>query len=420
MRWTTAGERCCLAILLGWLVWIPLPFGSNVEGARPALITIPLLLCASAALLRMAGSRGRIERPRAWRIWTGGAVLLIAVAVLQLVPLPPSLLNVISPDSAAIWNRATRLAAIAGVPATSAHPISIDPSATALELMRLVALFAVFQTSAMLVRSHPRRFLLAIVLCATAIFEVLYGAHEAALGRYAIWGWTNTLIFNRVTGTFVNPNHFAHYAAIILPLALFLAALAWHHVTAPDTPFGRRFVRMVERHFLLFSFGKIAAVACVAAILVAQSRGGLLSMSAGVMIAGAFASGRRPVRLLLAGGALAVVILSLILFLGTKRTVARFIPNDFEQKTLVGRRIGIDAATRLWQRFPVAGTGLGTFERVVSMEQTLDVEKMYHHAHNDYAELAATGGTLGFLVVIVSLIGGYAALVRTTFTNAAS
>ena len=46
--------------------------------------------------------------------------------------------------------------------------------------------------------------------------------------RYAIWGWVNRLIFNRVTGTFVNPNHFAHYVAIVLPLALFLAAVAWH------------------------------------------------------------------------------------------------------------------------------------------------------------------------------------------------
>ncbi|HVR37900.1 MAG TPA: O-antigen ligase family protein, partial [Thermoanaerobaculia bacterium] len=118
--------------------------------------------------------------------------------------------------------------------------------------------------------------------------------------------------------------------------------------------------------------------------------------------------------------AISVVIVTLIVFLGTERTVARFKPNEFEQATLVGRRIGISAAFHLWQRFPVAGTGLGTFPNVVSMEQSLDLEKIYHHAHNDYSEIAATSGALGFMVMIVSLIAGYVALMRVTFAESAT
>jgi O-antigen ligase len=72
----------------------------------------------------------------------------------------------------------------------------------------------------------------------------------------------------------------------------------------------------------------------------------------------------------------------------------------------------------VWQRFALFGSGLGTFERVVSMEQKQDLEKIYHHAHNDYAELAATGGTVGFVIVIVALIGGYVSLLRMTFGEA--
>jgi O-antigen ligase len=92
--------------------------------------------------------------------------------------------------------------------------------------------------------------------------------------------------------------------------------------------------------------------------------------------------------------------------------VARFTPSEFERATLVGRRIGIEAAARIWQQFPIAGSGLGTFERVVSMEQTQDLAKIYHHAHNDYMEVAATSGTLGFMIALVELVGGYAAMVR--------
>jgi O-antigen ligase len=108
-------------------------------------------------------------------------------------------------------------------------------------------------------------------------------------------------------------------------------------------------------------------------------------------------------------------VLALIVFLGTERTVARFMPNEFERQTFVGRRIGIAAAVDVWQRFPVLGSGLGTFERVVYMEQREDLGKTYHHAHNDYVEIAATAGAIAFVIAVGSLFWGYAALVRMTF-----
>jgi O-antigen ligase len=49
------------------------------------------------------------------------------------------------------------------------------------------------------------------------------------------------------------------------------------------------------------------------------------------------------------------------------------------------------------------------------MEQGERLEVIYHHAHNDFAEMAATTGTLGFVIGTVALLGGYAALVRLTF-----
>jgi O-antigen ligase len=120
-------------------------------------------------------------------------------------------------------------------------------------------------------------------------------------------------------------------------------------------------------------------------------------------------------RIGLAAAAGSALLVALIVYLGPERTVRRFVPTQFERETFVGRRIGIAAAAGLWQRFAVFGSGLGTFERVVSMEQRQDLEKMYHHAHNDYAELAATGGTLGITIGLVALLGGYAALVHLTF-----
>jgi O-antigen ligase len=416
-------ERVCLALFVAWLAWLPLPFGSIVPRARLPLIAVPLLVCAIAAASRLVALRDRAnaaQPTRPWIIWGLGGALLLAAGTFQLVPLPPSILSALSPESEAIWTTAARVARLAGVPAADAHPITIDPRDTTLELFRMAALLATFTIAALLVRNHARRMVLATVLCCAAIFESMYGLREAALQRYEIWGWPNRLIFNRVTGTFVNPNHFAHYVAIVFPLALFLAAFAWHVSGSKEVPISRRLAALLERRVLATGFAIVAAGACVTAVLLAQSRGALLALGAGMLFVAAMLPGRRFARVALGAAAGLVLAGTLIFYLGTERTVGRFMPSEFERQTFVGRRIGIAAALDLWQRFSVFGSGLGTFEHVVSMEQTQDLEKIYHHAHNDYAELAATGGTLGFVIGVVALLGGYVALVRMTFARSAS
>jgi O-antigen ligase len=301
---------------------------------------------------------------------------------------------------------------------TPRFPISIDPPATALELFRLAGILAAFTATALLVRSHTRRVFLASVLCASALFQTFYGVREAALGRYEIWGWVNRLIFNRVTGTFVNPNHYAHYLAIVVPMALFLAAAVWRRSGAEELTAGRRLALLFERGIVLFSFAILAAVACLGAMLLAQSRGALLALGGGVLTISALLPGKRIARVALGIAAGLVIFGAMVLFLGTERTVARFAPNQFEVETLVGRRVGIASALGIWNRFSLFGSGAGTFERVVAMEQRQDLDKTYHHAHNDYAEIAATTGTLGFVIAFVALIGGYVTLARMTFGSA--
>ncbi|HYH08068.1 MAG TPA: O-antigen ligase family protein [Thermoanaerobaculia bacterium] len=421
-RWTRYAERTCLAILFAWLVWLPLPFGSIVERARLPLVAVPLAVCIAAAAIRLWATRDRgntAQPTRAWLIWGNGALLFLLVASLQLVPLPQSLLQLASPESHAIWSRAARVAALAGVSVSSAHPISVDPQATAFELFRLAAMLAAFVAAALMIRSHSRRMVLASVLCVAAAFEAMYGMREAALQRYEIWGWVNKLIFNRVTGTFVNPNHFAHYVAIVLPMALFLIAVAWHLTGNDEVPAAQRFLRLIEHHLLRTAVGLLAAVACVAAILLAQSRGAFLAVTVTLLALAAMLPGRRLARIALGSAAGLVLVTALVLFLGPDRTVRRFVPSEAEQVTLIGRRIGISAAIGIWQRFSIFGSGVGTFDRVVSLEQQRDPDKIYHHAHNDYVEIAATSGTLGFTIAMVTLIAGYVALVRTTFGAAA-
>src|SRR5438552_7351298 len=204
----TVAERVCVALLLAYLAWVPMPFGSVIDRAFLPLVVTPIALCAVASLPRRTHAQSRLTP--VYRVWTAGAVLLLVIVALQLVPLPDSVLAFVSPGSSGIWRSAERVASAAGVAMPRAHPISIDPEATRRELFRLIALFATMQAAALLITTNTRRLLFAATLVLTAIFETLYGAREAAMRRYAIWGWVNRLSFARVTGTFVNPDHFSH------------------------------------------------------------------------------------------------------------------------------------------------------------------------------------------------------------------
>lgn len=421
-----AAEGALVVVFLVWLVWLPMPFGSVIERARVPLIAVPLALCALAALIRM---RDEISSPSlAWRFWTIGSLLFLAFVALQLLPLPLPFLRLVSPQAANLWAGGDRVSSLLGTPAARAHPVSIDPGATGREWFRLLALFATFQTAALLIRTHLRRIAFAVVLIGAAGFEILYGVNEAALRRYSIWGWKNTLIFNRVTGTFVNPNHFAHYLAIIAPVSLFLAAWAWHRA-APGAPFARRVARLIEKNVLAFGVGVIGAIGCLAAILVAQSRGALLAVFCGLTIVTTIAMGRthsfrasRRRRALFAiGGTLAsvVVVVSLVSFLGRERTVKRFVPNEGETITLIGRTVGARIAFGVWKEFPIVGSGAGTFARVSSMAQRDTFDNLFDHAHDDYLEIAATTGAAGFAIAIVTLLAGYWSLVRITLGDGA-
>jgi O-antigen ligase len=414
-RWTKRGELACLALFFCWLVFLPLPFGSVVPAARLPLIAVPLALCTVAALVRLYATRDRTntaQPTRAWLISGSGALLFLGVIALQLVPLPRGVLRLLSPESESIWSAASRLIALAGGTPRAYWPVSVDPAATKLELFRMGALLAAFATAAMLIRTHARRQVLAFAIGAAAVFEVLYGIREAALKRYAIWGWVNKLIFDRVTGTFVNPNHFAHYLAIALPMGLFVAAVLWHRAGGSETPLVRRFLAVLEAAIIRFGLAIAAVIACIAGILLSQSRGGLLSLGAGLFLVAAMLPGRRIARISFGAVAGVIAIVAITLFFGPERTVRRFGESD---DSLAGRRIGIAAAHGVWQRFPLLGSGAGTFERVVSLEQQGDPTKMFHHAHNDYAEIAATTGAVGFTVAMVALLGGYGTLVRMTF-----
>ncbi len=426
-------------LLFAYLLWLPLPFGSVTHAGQVPLVLGAVLIFMVALLVPLRRARRGdlvLRMTPEGLIWAIGALTLIAVVLAELVPLPPPLVRLLSPMSWRIWTDSGIIRRLLD-PEMSRRflfPLTIDPGATRVHLARLISCFAVFAATSLLIRRQSHRLLLTAVLGCAAVFQVIYGLEHWARHSREIWGWENTLIHNRITGTFVNPNHYAHYLALILPLGLYLSMTVWRHARSAASSFPEVVARVIERHFFRLGAGLLLMFMCLGGILVSQSRGALLAAFLGVgsvLVARLtlnvpgipdqrMSRGRRR-RLEVAriGGLifipLAVAIAGLAFWIGAGRTLSRFIPTAGQGLTLVGRVIGARAALGVWAQFPLVGSGFGTFDRVVLMTQPAGFDRVFGHAHNDYLELLATTGVVGSIPAILALFAGAYLLARGVF-----
>src|SRR6185295_18930510 len=99
-RFLSVTDVVCLAILLAYLLWLPMPFGTVTDTSQSLLIVPPLVLCAAAASIRAVVLR---KHPRSvplnlpYTAWTAGSLSLVVVVLLQVIPLPHALLRIVSP-----------------------------------------------------------------------------------------------------------------------------------------------------------------------------------------------------------------------------------------------------------------------------------------------------------------------------------
>jgi O-antigen ligase len=180
-------------------------------------------------------------------------------------------------------------------------------------------------------------------------------------------------------GPYVNRNHFAGFAELVLPLSLVPLVL------------GR--VRR-ERRVVVGLF----AVLPVAALFLSASRGGIVSFAVQLSVLALSMIRRRAWGKQLFAGAVVLLLASLIVtWLGVGQILERFSSLQTLEVTS-GKRASMRRDT--WHIFldhPVAGTGLGTLQIVFPPYETLYDGKIVNHAHNDYLEALAETGLLGGL-----------------------
>ena len=178
-------------------------------------------------------------------------------------------------------------------------------------------------------------------------------------------------------GPYVNRNHFAGFAELVIPVALIPLVL------------GK--VRR-ERWFLV----GLLALFPLGALFLSASRGGIISFAAELGVLALLVILRRSGgKHVLAGAVVLLLAFMMVSWLGARQILERFSSMQ-SLEVSSGKRASMRADTwHIFRDHPWIGTGLGSLQMVFPPYETLYDGKVVNHAHNDYLEALAETGIAG-------------------------
>ena len=235
-----------------------------------------------------------------------------------------------------------------------------------------------------------------------ANFLIVFGLALAVFALVQHFTWEGKLYWmRRVTssgagtgGPFVNRNHFAGYMEMLIPIPV---ALAFSPTTRGET-----------RMF----YGFAAAIMSIAEAA-SLSRGGMVSLAAGLLFLAAISArrsrdGSHPERkssFSLRPAFLIVVMLAAIaagvVWIGADFDILKRITHDPLTTTLATDRRGVWGDTlTMFRAHPILGIGLGAFETVYPIYGRGDGSFVIQFAHNDYLQVLSDGGIVGGAIAL--------------------
>lgn len=384
-RATGGAGRTALLLVAAVTVGL-LALGGATEGAAIAIASV-VAVAAIEGALHPRRRRGRAADLAVKLVWAHAAIVW-----LQLVPLPPRVLEIVSHRAAEIWSGAD---ALVGQP-RAWRPVSIDPPATLFAAATATTIAVFFDLATRTASRTAGRFqLLRGLVVAIAIFaavtllQSLAGASKI-LGVYTPRQPLPDLL---LVSTLVNPNHLAAVLGVAPPL---LAGFALERGAGAD------------RSILL-----AAAIAAGVLGILALSRGGMVVLALEAVAIIAYATlRRRSLRqrfsAAASGFAAAAITVAAAVYVGVERVLPEVHDTRLDKLKVAVRALPIA------RDYPLAGVGRGAFGAAFPAYEgpprDLGVATASHvfvHAESwpvqlgvDLGPLLAGALVLGFVVVL--------------------
>jgi O-antigen ligase len=355
----TAISRKLDKYVLGITLFVGLTIGG---GTRPGLVTdsiVEVIAILSAAFVLSGPASAPISRSVKLM-----CAAIIAVMVLQIIPLPIAVLN---PFRGEIIQQA--LESAAGTASTSFITLGFGRTMEAMIFM--IAVLGFFLA---VLRLQPEKvvelipFFLLGVVC-----NIIAGAIQFSISEeVAIEG---LLSYKITAGLFANINHFSTLLFITIPFLVYFGIIKG-----------------------ALKIGLAGLVAILIMLLAAGSRAGVAIGLMITVLSLFFLSARSRL-----GSSLVVLLFGALSFYGMQvwtRFEARELDREFgrlefARTTLAG----------IWDNW-LLGVGYGTFERAYQIyERPEMIFRVYvNHAHNDYLEIIFEGGIIAAFLIAVYLI----------------
>jgi len=385
-------SRAIEVLLAITLLFAPLAFGTTEPWSEQIVI-------ASAGLMLMLFLLKYTLCPCANIVWHSAyipvALLLLLVGV-QLLPLPTSVIRILSPNTVTIKTELIN-GLFAADPGLDFMTLSFYPDATHHELRLVLAVVAVF-----FVTLNTFKTVASIKRLLAYIAAIGGGLALLSLAQFI--SQTDKIYWLFPVGHLADGGPFVHHSHLAQFMNLSIGAAIARLLICISEFLGNRTVKSVEVMNFLGSggarliWGLLAVIILgVAAIFVSLSRGGIISLllatafTACLISFGSSREGRAKVIALVALAAFAC-----ILYIGFDAVYDRMATLSDLDKAQTGRVQIIKDIFTAWTRFPWLGTGLGTHSVVYPMfDSSLD-PRMAGHAENEYAQAIEETGLLGF------------------------
>ncbi len=380
--------------LLLLLVWLPIPLGSNRIWAWSIMEVVSYWLFIAIFLQYSLPKIRACLRPYKPLVVVLG--LFQIWQLLQFTPLPPQLLNIVSPNSFAIQQFFVNDAWMT---------ISLDVVASKIAFMKGLSYYLLLIVTLVLINTYHRLKWLMLTFVVAGTLQAVYGSLQALSGNDLTWflGLKNA---DTANGSFIYKNHFANFLLLCLAIGVGYMVAGLVQTSALNR-------KDKMRHMLnTFLAGKaavrIALAIMVIALVLSRSRMGNSAFFMAITLTGVLAlwlikNKNKNLALLLVS---LLVIDTFILgaYFGIDKVKQRIEQTSMASET----RDEVNVySLELIKQFPETGTGGGSFYSTFPSVQGNDVFGYYDHAHDDYAQFAVEYGlpaTIGLgMIVLLSL-----------------
>jgi putative inorganic carbon (HCO3(-)) transporter len=260
---------------------------------------------------------------------------------------------------------------------------------------------------------------------ATAVVQALIGIYEARIRGVGPLGFQLSEGVYRAYGTFEQPNPFAGFVGMVLPIAITITA--YYAVQIGSLLIARSSVRFL-RDVLRFMGYAIITIVLAAGLYLSFSRGAWLGAAAAIGAVIVFA----PRRLWI-GVALGAVALTGLFALSSAGLLpsainerladagilldirdVRGVPINDANYALIERLAHWQAAINMWTDHPWTGVGFSNYQVVYEQYRLLNWPMPLGHAHNIYLNVAAETGLIGLGFYLLLWISIFVVTFRTT------